>query len=138
MQDFLKIVHFLAMGAGVGLGIANMILGIRAAAAEGPAIGALRMAQGAMGRVAFVAIVLLWLTGLWMWLGYAGGVTSTLFWVKIAAVVVLTALSVIMNMKGMAAARGGAPVDPAFAKRVGMLMGLMSLIAAIMAVLVFG
>jgi hypothetical protein len=138
MYDLLKIIHFLAMGAGVGLGVANMILGIRAAASEGPAIGALRMAQGAMGRVAFVAIALLWLTGLWLWFGYRDQPVDTVFAVKLAAVVVLTALSVIMNLRGMAAAKGGPPVDPAFARRVGMLMGLMSLIAVIAAVLVFG
>lgn len=138
MLDLLKIVHFLAMGAGVGLGVANMILGIRAAAADGPALGALRMAQGALGRAALIAIMLLWVTGLWMWYGYASQAINTVLGLKIIAVIILTILSVMMNLKGRAAARGGAPVDPDFARKVGMAMGLMSLIAVVCAVLFFG
>ncbi len=133
----LKIIHFMSLAAGIGIGISSMILGIRAARSEGPAIGALRSAQGVLGRVAFGAIILLWITGIWMWQAYRGGVTNVSFDAKIAFVVLLTALSLTMTVKGIIFARGGAPIDPIFAKRMGMTMGLMGFLAVTMAVIAF-
>ena len=137
MFTLLKIVHLLSMGAGLGIGLANMIVGIRASNAQGIAVGALRQAQGAMGLAALVAVILLWITGIWLWLVYHNGALDGLFLVKIAAVILLTGMSITMNMKGAKAAKGGTPVDPDYAKRMGALMGLMSLIAVITAVMVF-
>jgi len=137
MYITLKIIHFLSLSVGIGIGVANMVLGIRAAMADGPAIGALRQAQGALGRVAFVAILLLWITGLWLWFGYQNMTTTPLFLGKLAFVVILTVISVDLNLKGARAASGGAPVNPDYAKRVGMIMGFCSVAAVILATAVF-
>jgi len=137
MLELLKIIHFLALGTGVGLGVASMVLGLRAAAAQGPAVPALRQAQAKLGRIALIAIVFLWISGLWMWQAYNEGTMETLFLAKIAFVLVLTALSIDLNLRGAKVAKGGTPVDPAYAKRSGMIMGSMSLMAVISAVLVF-
>lgn len=137
MLELLKIIHFLALGAGVGLGVANMILGIRASKAEGPAIGTLRQSQGALGRAALVAIILLWITGVWMWAGYHDLTMAPLFLLKIAAVLVLTLLSLTINMQGAKAARSGTPLDPEYAKKMGMGMSLMSLLSICIAVIFF-
>ena len=133
----LKIVHFIAMSVGIGLGVGNMVLGIRAKVETGPAMVALRKSQATFGRIALIAIVFLWLSGLWLWLGFHTGAMTPLFAVKLAAVVALTALSLLANVKAARAARGGAPVNPALVRKIGMGMGLMSLIAVICAVLVF-
>ncbi len=138
MLSLLKFVHFLSLAAGIGIGIANMVLGIRAAAAEGPVMGALRSAQGVLSKIALAAIVLLWITGFWMWQAFYGGDASALFTAKIAAVIVLTGLSVDLNRRGVRAAKGGTPMDPAYAKRAGMIMGLMSISAVGLAILNFG
>ncbi len=138
MYITLKIIHFLSFSAGIGVGVASMVLGIRAARAEGPAIGALRSASGALGRIGLGAIILLWVTGVWMMASFHRGSLDGLFLVKIGFVVVLTGLSLDLNIKGARAARGGAPVDPGYAKRSGMIMGAMSLLALVTAVLVFG
>ncbi|MFQ5438154.1 MAG: hypothetical protein ACE5DK_04895 [Paracoccaceae bacterium] len=137
MLDILKIIHFLSLAVGIGIGVASMSLGIRAATAKGPVIGALRAAQGALGRISLGAIALMWITGIWMWMGYHGGSYSPVFTSKIAAVVVLTAFSLDLNLKGARAAKGGSPVDPAYARRSGMIMMLMSLVALVLAVLIY-
>ena len=137
MLEILVIIHFLAMSTGVGIGVANMVLGIRAAHAEGDAVSTLRQAQGAIGRVALSAIVLLWASGIWLWIGYSNTTLEPLFLAKIGFVVILTGLSLDMNLRSAKAARGGAPVDPAYAKRAGMLMGLMSLSIISIAVMFF-
>jgi uncharacterized membrane protein len=138
MFAILLIIHFLSLAAGIGIGVANMALGIRAAAAQGPAMIALRQSQGALGRIGLYAIILLWITGFWLWQGYNDGTTDPVFLAKLGFVVILTALSLDLNLQGARAAKGGAPVDPAYAKRLGMIMGLMSLSAVITAVMVFG
>ncbi len=137
MLELLKIIHFLALAAGVGIGVANMVLGIRASKAEGPAVGTLRQAQGALGKVALGALILLWASGIWLWAVYADATTAPLFLAKIGFVVILTGLSIDMNLRGARAAKGGAPMDPAYAKRAGMLMGLMSLTIISLAVMFF-
>lgn len=137
MLEILKIIHFLSLAVGIGLGVASMVLGARAAAAQGPAIGALRGTQGILGRISFAAIILLWITGIWLWLGYQSGATSTLFWLKIALVVVLTGLSLNLNLKGLRAARGGPPMNPAHAKRVGQTASLVSVLIVCVAVVNF-
>ena len=60
-----------------------------------------------------------------------------LFLAKLAFAIVLTVLSLDLNMRGSRAAKGGTPVDPAYARRSGMLMGVMSLLALISAVIIF-
>jgi uncharacterized membrane protein len=137
MLELLKIIHFLALAAGVGIGVANMVLGIRASKSEGPETGILRQAQGALGRVALGAIVVLWASGIWLWVGFNSTTTDPLFLAKIGFVVILTGLSIDMNLRATRAAKGGTPVDPAYAKRAGMLMGLMSLSIISVAVLFF-
>ena len=137
MLILLKIIHFLSFSAGIGLGIANMVLGIRAAQASGEAQAALRRVQPVLGRIGLIAIILLWASGLWLWQGYAGGRTDTLFLVKLGFVVILTAFSLDMERRSRAAARGGPPMDPAFARRAGQIMGGSGVVALILAVAIF-
>ncbi len=138
MLIILKITHFMALGVGIGIGVANMIIGMRAAAAEGAVMGALRAAQGALGRAGFLAIVLLWITGLWMWQVYDHATMDPVFLAKIGFVIILTGLSIDLNIKGARAAKGGPKMNPAYGKRAGMVMGLMSFLAVTTAVMVFG
>ena len=137
MPEILKIIHFLSLAAGIGVGVANMVIGIRAATAEGLVIGALRGTQGALGRISFIAILLLWVTGLWLWFGYHDTAASPLFIAKIIFVLILTAASLDMNIRGMKAAKSGPPIDPAYAKRAGMIMMAMAFLAVCTAVINF-
>ncbi len=141
MLALLKIIHFMALGTGVGLGVANMVIGPRAAAAGAagnPAImAALRTVQGSLGRIGLGAIILLWITGLWMWLGYDNATLAPVFLAKIGFAVILTGISLDLNLKGTRAAKGGPKPDPAYVKRAGMVMGLMSFLAVTAAVIVF-
>ncbi len=139
MDIILKIVHFLALSAGIGVGVSNMALGIRAAqAADARDATTLRTAQVALGQIGLVAIILLWASGLWLWLGYRGGETGTLFLIKLAFVLALSANLAVLHGKMRAAGRNGELPDPAFMKRAGMINGVTSLLAVIFAVLAFG
>lgn len=141
MLELLKIIHFMALGTGVGLGIANMVIGPRAAAAGAadklPIMDALRATQGALGRIGLGAIILLWISGVWMWIAYDNSTLAPVFLAKIGFVVILTGLSIDLNLKGVRAAKGGPKPDPAFVKRAGMAMGLMSFLAVCAAVILF-
>ena len=139
MLEFLKIVHFLSLSVGIGGGVANGIIGARAAKVDPPVRAVLGGISGLIGRLSFVAIVLLWLTGIAMvYLAFGGWAElPTAFWVKIAFVVVLTALSVWLNLLAMRARRTRTPPPAATMRTLGMVAGLCSLIIVIAAVIAF-
>ncbi len=58
-----------------------------------------------------------------MWNAYYAGKTEPLLYLKIACVIVPSLLSLDLIVKGMRTAKGGAPMDPAYAKRSGKIRG---------------
>jgi len=131
MFALLKIVHLLALAIGLGGGIANAIIGAKITARD-PALGA--PVQKLIGRLSFAALILLWITGLWMIFGYyALSSLSLWFWVKILAVLALTTAGVIAQL---AVLKPG-PDTPAKMKKLGMAMTGLSTLAVIFAVLAF-
>ncbi len=139
MIILVKIFHFIALAMGIGGGITNMVLGLRAASAEAPAKIALNMAQGAVGKVATAGLVLLWLTGIYLWIALHGAALSTQlsFQIKLAGVISLTLISAYANIMAMNAAKAGKGPDPVKMKRAGMGMMLSALVALIAAVVTF-
>lgn len=139
MIEFLKIIHFLALAAGVGGGMANGIIGARAAAADPavkPVLGGL---SGLIGRISAGALVLLWITGIALiYLAYDGWATLPgAFWVKLVFVVVLSLLSLRMNLYVMQAARAKTPPPAARMKMLGQGASLASLLIVVFAVIAF-
>ncbi len=131
MLALLKIVHFLALAIGLGGGIANAIIGAKITTRE-PAMGG--PVQKLIGRLSFGALILLWITGLWMLFGYYGFANLSLwFWVKILAVLGLTAAGVSAQLTML---KPG-PDTPAKMKRLGMIMTGSASLAVVFAVLAF-
>ncbi|MCG6882875.1 MAG: hypothetical protein LJE62_03865 [Silicimonas sp.] len=131
MFALLKIVHFLALAIGLGGGIANAIVGAKITSRD-PAMGA--PVQKLIGRLSFGALILLWVTGLWMLFGYYGFSDLSLwFWVKILAALGLTAAGVTAQL---AMLKPG-PETPAKMKKLGMIMTGAATLAVILAVLAF-
>lgn len=132
MLAILKIVHFLALAAGLGGGIANAVIGATAARKAPEVAGPLQLR---IGRVSFVALVLLWITGLWMAFGWHGvGTLGLWFWVKMLAVLALTAAAVAAQL----AIRNPGPGTPARMRTLGQIMLAASTLAVIFAVLALG
>ncbi len=139
MEILLKIIHFLSLAVGIGIGVSNMVIGVRLRRVQGETAQFVRATQGVLGQVALGAIILLWLTGIAMWVGWYQMRADSAFLIKIVAVIILTAVSVDLNIRGARARRGQAtPPSPAFVRRAGMISGLMSVIAVIFAVIAFG
>ena len=133
-----KIIHFLSFSIGIGGGVANMLIGIRSRGAAAETIPILRGLQKTIGRIAFGAVLLLWLTGLAMVYANGGsGGLGTAFWLKMLAVVVLTAASAMAQYMTMTAAkRDPAVMGPQMAK-LGMTASGAAILALILAVIAF-
>lgn len=134
-----KIIHFLCFSVGIGGGTAAALIGIRAKGAPGDAVPVLRGVQKTLGRIAFGAIVLLWLTGVYMVYADKGGWAGlgTAFWLKMLAVVVLTAASLSAQYFTLTASRRDpAKMGPVMAK-IGMTATGSAVAALILAVIAF-
>lgn len=130
-----KLIHILCFCVAIGGGVASMILGIRAARADEAARTALRGGMKAIGTAGFSAIVLLWLTGVWLWAGVYGfdAPLGVLFHAKLAAVLGLTILAGI----GFAAPRIGRPLAAPAARKIGAGTLILAIVAITLALLVF-
>jgi len=134
-----KIIHYLCFSVGIGGGVAAMLAGIRAKGAAAEAVPVLRGIQKTLGRISFVAIMLLWVTGLYMIYairdGWAG--LGVFFWLKILAVLVLTGASLTAQYFTLTAAkRDPAVMGPRMAK-IGMTASGSAVVALIFAVFAF-
>ncbi|MCI5077353.1 hypothetical protein [Oricola sp.] len=139
MLIFTKIIHFLSFSVGIGGGVAAMLAGIRAKGAPADAVPLLRSLQKTLGRLSFGAIVLLWVTGIVLVYAARGGwgELNVVFWLKILAVIVLTAASLTGQYYGLTAARRDpAVMGPRMAK-IGMTASTAGVAALILAVLAF-
>jgi len=139
MAISLLILHFLAFSIGIGGGIANLVIGSKAAAADPVTKPVLGAASRAVGQIASVGLLFLWITGIAMvytsWEGWAS--LPQLFWAKFAGVLVLTACSVLMNMHVIRAKRTGTPPPPATMRRLGIIGSGAAILALILAVQTF-
>ncbi|MFZ2101934.1 MAG: hypothetical protein WAU86_15350 [Oricola sp.] len=134
-----KIIHFLSFSVGIGGGVAAALIGARASRAPAEAVPVLRGLQKTIGRIAFAAVVLLWLTGGYMVEAIKGGWSNlgTAFWLKIAAVVVLTAASATAQYMVLTIARRDPRrTGPTMAK-IGMTATSAAIAALIFAVIAF-
>ncbi|SMH36813.1 hypothetical protein [Maritimibacter sp. HL-12] len=139
MIEILKIVHYLSLAVGIGGGLANAIIGARAAISDPPVKPVLGSISGVIAKTAGVSIILLWLTGIALvYLIFDGwAILPWAFWVKLAFVVVLSLLSLRMNLYILQAARTKSPPPAATMKLLGRLAILTSILIVIFAVIAF-
>ncbi|MCT7373606.1 hypothetical protein [Chelativorans salis] len=136
MLTFMKILHLFGLMLGAGGGLGSMMVGIQAKRAGGPPPPALLALRKNFALAALIGVLLLWATGLWMWLvDYGGAWLGTAFAVKIAAAVLILAILVAARIAMARTAPGSPP--PAFIQRLGPVSGLLSYIAVALAVIVF-
>lgn len=139
MIETLKIIHFIALAVGIGGGVANAIIGARAARSEPPIKVTLGSISGLIGKISGAAIILLWLTGIALvYLLFDGWANLPwAFWIKLAFVVVLSLLSLRLNLYVMQANRTRTPPPAATMKMLGQVAGLTSLLIVVFAVIAF-
>jgi hypothetical protein len=131
MLATLKILHFLGLAIGLGGGIAGGVVGARITSRE-PSLGA--PVQKLIGRLSFAALIVLWVTGIWMGRElYALSEYGLWFWLKMLAVLALTAAAVTAQASQL---RGRA--TPERMKALGIVMTLAATLAVIFSVLAFG
>ena len=127
----LKALHILALAAGLGLGLANLVIGAMSA---DPAIT--RPIQKRLSRVAFAALIVLWITSVWMAvIAYTLSTLPFWFWVKILVVLAMTAAAVTAQV---ALIRAPDPETPARLKRLTHIVTGSAALAVILAVIAFG
>lgn len=134
----LKILHFWALAAGLGFGLAGLVMMAMAKGAAPEAGAVVTKTRARLAQLSGAATVVLWITGLWMWLTVYGGVVGPWLAVKLLGVLALTGVSAYMNFALYRAARGGPrPVPARMAQLAKVAAGLAALIV-VLAVLAFG
>lgn len=125
----LKLVHFFALAIGVGGGFATGVVGAMVGPKDPALAGAV---QTRIGRVGFGALILLWITGIWMLnTGVQVASLGLTFWAKMACVALMTAISGWMQVMPVAQKQALGP-------RLGMAMMVLAILAIIFAILTFG
>ncbi|MCP1337949.1 hypothetical protein [Futiania mangrovi] len=139
MTALLSFLHFVGLAAGIGLGFASLLTGMAAARADGEGRVALRRLMPRLANGSLAGLALLWASGtLLVWSGqWQGLLAAPVFQMKLAAVVVLTAVAVRATVYRVGRSRAGTPPDPARMRRYGMAMQGAALAAVLLAVIQF-
>lgn len=136
-NDIILIFHFLGLGLGFGGGFASAMLGMLMAKATPADAAVLARVPPLASRLAETGLVLLWVTGLILvFTKWSLGAMPVAFWIKIAAVLVLTANTGYMHMlKGKA--KAGDTAAAALIPKLGPINMVSAIVAVIFAVFAF-
>ncbi|WP_309083619.1 hypothetical protein [Chelativorans sp.] len=136
MLVLMKTLHFVGLMMGAAGGIGHMIMAITAKRAEGPPAPGLIAMRRQLGLVGLTGILVLWATGLWLWIvNYDAALLGTAFALKILAAALMLAIAIAARV-AMKRGKPGTP-PPAFIQRLGPASGLLALAAVALAVYVF-
>ncbi len=136
MLTFMKILHFFALMLGAAGGMGGMMVAIQAKRSDGAPPQGLLALRPRFTLITLIGVVLLWLTGLWMWLvQYDGALMSTAFILKLLAAGFILVVAVLGFVAVKRASPGTPP--PAYLQKLGPLAGLASYLAVALAVYVF-
>lgn len=138
MLILLKIIHMFCIFVGGAAGIGNGLLLTKTLKSGQPPAPVVAQVMGLIGKMGFVAIVLLWLSGLgmialtdaWATLGWA-------FWVKLLGATLVLVAASIMTAMGVRAEKTGVPPDLKTIKAVSKLAHVGLPLAIIFAVIAF-
>jgi hypothetical protein len=139
MYHTLLVLHFLALAMAMGGGLSNIIAKRQMPKAPPVTYPGFALASGAVGKMATLALAVLWVTGLWMGLLKFGGFGGfpALLWVKLALVTVLTGFSGSLNHLIIRARRAGTPPDGQKIDRHAYAISGLAVLIVIVAVVLF-
>lgn len=133
----LKFLHFLALMLGAGAGLGSMLVARQLRVAGNPPPAALIALRPRLGAIGLVGVLLIWASGLGLWLlRYDMVDLGPAFTLKLAVSALL--LGVVLTMRRVAhrAATAGGP-PPSWFGRLAMAPSVLTLIAVALAAWVF-
>lgn len=137
MFVLMKTLHLFGLMLGAGGGLGTMLLAIQAKRAGGPPPPAMIALRKNLALAALVGVLLLWATGLWLWLiNYSGAWLGAAFTLKLITAAIILGILIAARIAMVRAVPGSPP--PAWLRRLGPLSGLLSYVAVALAVFVFG
>lgn len=136
-NDIMLIFHFLGLALGFGGGFANGMVGMLMSKATPDDASVLARVPPLASRLSDIGLVLLWVTGLILvFTKWNIGALPAVFWIKMAAVVVLTANTGYMHMlKGKA--KAGDTAAAAMIPKLGPINMVAAIVALVFAVFTF-
>ena len=113
MYHVLLILHFVALAAAMGGGFSNIIAKKQMPKADPATYPGFRIAAGAVGKMATLGLLVLWITGIWLGLLKFGGFGAfpAMLWTKLLFVTVLTGFSASLNIMIIKSQKAGTPPD---------------------------
>lgn len=137
MLAFIKFLHFLGLMLGAGAGLGSFAVARQIRRAGGAAVPQLAALRPFFAHLALSGILLLWLTGLWLYfVAWRGTDLGGAFHVKLGVAALLFAVILVINLVGRSAAAKSLP-PPAWLPKLGMTTPVLTLIAVALAVYVF-
>lgn len=134
----LKIVHLLSLILGLGLGIASLFIAARAANVDSalkPVLGRMQLING---RISFLCLIVLWITGIAMFRMHHGEAEIQLsFALKMAAVIVMTVAGATAQFFAFKAIQANQPPPANIMGPLAKTIVAAGVLAVIMAVLAF-
>lgn len=133
--DFLlKFIHIFGLMLGAASGFGSMIIARQMRRAPSPEVARLRPF---FIRLALGGIVLLWITGLGLWMvRYDMARLGRLYDIKMLVAAILLVIVIFMNMTLRRAAKAGTPT-PAWLPKLGMSTPVLTILAVGLAVWIF-
>lgn len=132
-----KFLHFLGLMLGAGAGFGSMIVARQIRASAGvptPQLAALRPLFARMGAI---GIIILWVSGLWLYLSkYGGAPLGGAFHAKLGVAALLLVVILALNVVVARAKAKGVP-PPAWLPVLGMTTPVLTILAVVLAVIVF-
>lgn len=134
----LKIIHMFGLYVGGAAGIGNGLLMAKVMKSDQPPPPYVGQVMGMIGKMGFVAIVLLWITGIGMMM-LNGGIASVglTFWVKLVGATLVLAAASMMTLIGIKAEKAGTPPDLKKIKSISRLAHVGLPLAVFFAVIAF-
>lgn len=139
MDHAIKIIHILSLMGGGAAIIGNAVLMRNMLVEGGPPSELAVKSMRTLGMFGLGAIVLIWVTGVWLTLmRHSGGGLGWEFYVKITAATLVLGCAVAMSYLGAKAGIEGRPPNPDVMRLLSVLSLLGTAAAVTFAVLAFG
>lgn len=139
MDQAIKIIHVLCLMGGGAATIGNAVLMRNVLAEGGPPSELAMRSMRTLGMIGLAAIVLIWVTGVWLTLmRHAGGGLGWQFYAKIAAATLVLGCAVALSYLGAKAGIEGRPPNPDVMQPLSVLSLFGTVAAVAFAIIAFG
>lgn len=137
MLAFVKFLHIFALMLGAGSGFGQLVVARRLRSGDGSPKPELTALRPIFSRMGLAGIILIWLTGLWLYFGYyAGSNLGLVFHIKLFLAAVLLAIGIVASTVIARAKAAGTP-PPAWLPKLGMVSGPLLVVIVALAIYIF-